>query len=247
MNILEKSQPLFLMPPKGMETKIAFEPSNVPRGWVLLFYCLTASASALQTPEYAILKKRLCWNTWVALDDGTLYLEPSEINIQALFALAIHGDIFATPSTSWTLVSHACRMAQALNLHSLGQEPRKIFMFWALYAVDKGVSLAFGRPPMLPSSYYQNVPLPDVDGLADYAPHVNRQDERHEKAKSRNFGATHFLQAILLSMLSGKILHFLHLRGSLDQSSSERERAALHRELQQWYQTTMIVSGSNQS
>ncbi|KAF2673406.1 hypothetical protein BT63DRAFT_451449 [Microthyrium microscopicum] len=238
MNILERSQPLFLMPSNDLARKIVFEPSNVPRGWVLLFYCLTATASALQTPEYATTKKSLRWNTWIAIDNGGLFMEPSEINMQALFTLAIHGDSFATPSMSWTLVSHACRMAQALNLHLPTQEPRKILMFWALYAVDKGVSLAFGRPPMLPSSYYQNVLLPDLDGLSEYTPHVDRQEGRGH-AQARSFGATHFLQSILLSILSGKILHFLNLKGSVNQASYESEKDALQGELEQWYQTTM--------
>jgi hypothetical protein len=235
------------MPPKGMVEKIVFEPSTVPRGWLLLFYCLTATSSSVavsQAPDSATFKTRLRWNTWMALDDGSLFLEPSEVNIQALFALAIHGDSFATPSLSWILVSHASRMTQAINLHLPGKEQRRILLFWSLYAVDKGVSLAFGRPPMLPSPYYQNVPLPDLgDGLAEYAPHIDHQNK--EQTHAGSFGATHFLQAILLSILTGKLLHFLNCVISLDSATVIRKQAALHNELNQWYQTAMIVSRCN--
>jgi hypothetical protein len=229
------------MPPTGMEDQIAFAPSTVPRGWVLLFYCLAATSSVLQAPQYATLKPKLRWNTWMALDDGSLFLEASEVNIQALFALAIHGDSFATPSMSWTLVSHACRMAQALNLHHPGQEQRKLLLFWSLYAVDKGASLAFGRPPTLAFPYYQTVSSPDIYGLADYAPHLNRHEENLMHSQVGGFGATHFIQAVELSILTGKILHFLNCLDSFDSVKYRRERNTFHDELREWYSATMTV------
>jgi hypothetical protein len=239
---MDRSRPLFLMPPTGMEDQIAFAPSTVPRGWVLLFYCLAASSSALQAPQYATLKPKLRWNTWMALDDGGLFLETSEVNIQALFALAIHGDSFATPNMSWTLVSHACRMAQALNLHLPGEDKRRLLLFWSLYAVDKGASLAFGRPPTLPFPYYQTVPFPDINGLADYTPHFERQDQNPQDSQVGGFGAIHFIQTVVLSMLTGKILHFLNCIDSFDLVTYRRERDTFHEELSEWYSASMKVS-----
>lgn len=241
---MDRSRPLFVMPPENMVEEIVSKPSTVPRGWLLLFYCLTASSTAFEAPQYALMKPKLRWNTWMALDDSSLFLESSEVNIQALFALAIHGDSFATPSMSWTLVSHACRMAQVLNLHLPSEEQRRILLFWSLYSVDKGVSLAFGRPPMLASPYYQDVPLPDLFGLADYSPHADRRDDGQQQAPSAGFGGIHFVQTILLSILTGKILHFLNHTSSFDGASAKSERDALHDELRQWYNTTMTVSQS---
>ncbi|KAF1990516.1 hypothetical protein K402DRAFT_401334 [Aulographum hederae CBS 113979] len=208
--ILEKSRSLFLMPSAEIEEKIAFEPTSVPRGWVLLFYVLSATSSAMKTPEYATMRTSLCWNTWMALDNGSLFLEPSEVNIQALFALAIHGDSFATPSMSWNLISH-------------------------------GVSLAFGRPAMLPAPYCQGVPLPDLGGRADYSPHVGRLDSEPQQTQPGIFGAIHFLQAVLLSIVTGKILHFLNSMDSMDAGAVRNEKDDLLSELKQWHGETMTV------
>lgn len=245
--ILERGRPMFDLPADGLELQIAFEPSMVQeRGWVLLFNCLTVSSSALDGPQYDVLKSKLRWNTWVALDDGSLFFEPSIINVQALVALAIHGEGFTTPSMSWTLTSHACRLAQTISLHAApppGQEGRTI-LFWALFAVDKSVSLAFGRPPMLPSHYYEGVPLPNLGVLAEYTPHIDRQ-QAPESAEASDFGACFFLQSVLLSKLSGDVIHYLHSLDALDKCTRRSTKSSLLAHLDQWHYETMAVCTNN--
>jgi hypothetical protein len=230
-----------LQPAQEIEEKLAFEPSTVAeRGWVVLFYCLTSASSAIQK-QNPQLSTRLRWNIWTALDDASLFMEPSQVNVQALFSLAVHGETFATPSTSWALVTHVCRMVQAIGLHLPGDgHEGRLLLFWAIYAVDKSVSLAFGRPPMLPSHYYQDVPLPNLGSLEEYDPHVKKDEMGHQK-EAVNFGAVHFLQCVQLSILTGRIQHFLFSIDTLDQESVTIEKDILESDLRNWYQRTVAV------
>ena len=42
----------------------------------------------------ARLNRGVLWNTWLLLDDSSIFLEPSEISIQALVLVATHGQKF---------------------------------------------------------------------------------------------------------------------------------------------------------
>jgi hypothetical protein len=237
---------LIQKPSTDLLSKILFKPTSVSeRGWVLLFYCLTSNLNALQKPSFSSLQRKLRWNTWVALDNGSLFLEPNEINVLALLALATHGDSFATPSTSWMLATHACTMAQALNLYSPGhpEYQRRILLFWGLYAVDKSVSLAFGRPPALPTQYYGHVSIPDVRELAGYSPHIDRQEQssRLQHSPSGIFGASFFVQGIRLSILIGKVCHYLHTLRSSDPMTCYGMGNSLKVEVDNWYRSSMAA------
>ena len=49
-------------------------------------------------------KAQLRSNLWIALNDVRLLLEPTEVNIQALWLLACHPEEFTTPTLCWMLV-----------------------------------------------------------------------------------------------------------------------------------------------
>jgi hypothetical protein len=111
----------------------------------------------------------------LALNNSSIFLRPSEVNVQALAHLALHGEDFATPNVSWLLLSHACRQAEAISLHAphraKGPAEQRLCLFWLLFIVDKSCALAFGRQPFLPNSAYSNVPLPSQEALRSFQPH----------------------------------------------------------------------------
>jgi hypothetical protein len=157
------------------------------------------------------LDGRLQWNTWLTLDEASVFLESSRVNIQALMLLATHGQETSPPSLCWTLISHACRMAQALALHRPtasvpeGSEEylQRNSLFWNLFILDKSLSLSFGRPLFLESSLYVEVPLPDQTQLAKYKPHKRVQDHPSSRRPGDDFGPFFFQQHLKLSKIMG--------------------------------------------
>ena len=94
-----KGKPFFKSPPSDLLTKLVFEPFGVSeRGWLLSFDAFLSTAVALGKPSDTRMIRGLLWNTWVLLEDSALFLEPSDINIQALLIIATHGQEIATPS-----------------------------------------------------------------------------------------------------------------------------------------------------
>ena len=251
LNVLEQARPLFIEPSHDLLPKIVYEPATVvERGWVLLFNCIVYTATAVRDPPSTALKSRLRWNTWLALEDAGLFLEPCEANIQALMALATHGEDFATPNLSWILIGHACRLAQAIDLHvplAAADEQgrrRRLFLFWILYGVDKSVCLAFGRPPVLSADFYEHVPFPNVAELHEFSPHTRRHGKTsHHAEATSSFGAAFFSQTIAGSKLTGRISEFLHAsRAQGPQLPAYIEkRSALAAELSNWYAATYKV------
>jgi hypothetical protein len=141
-------------------------------------------------------------------------LEPNEVNIQALAMLSCFGEEYASPSLSWILASHACRQAQALSLHlTENQDPeeqqRRLTLFWVLFMADKAFSLAFGRPVLLPSLIYENVPLPDLQHLLKFRPRQGLLNIYYTQPLKSAFGAHFFSQNIKLSILTGLVLDIL--------------------------------------
>lgn len=85
MSIIVVGEPFFSTLPLGLLPKIVFEPWTVAeRGWVVIFNCILAAAIPPDEPFARGLSLRLRWNTWPALDDSCMFLEPSEVNIQTL-------------------------------------------------------------------------------------------------------------------------------------------------------------------
>jgi hypothetical protein len=90
------------------------------------------------------------------------------------------------------------------------QRQSQLISFWALFAIDKSVSLAFGRPPILSSQYYEHIPLPDLDSLASFKPHKDSYDPKTQEDQKPSFGASFFLSNVMLGKLTGKITDFLY-------------------------------------
>ncbi|KAK4077721.1 uncharacterized protein Triagg1_3415 [Trichoderma aggressivum f. europaeum] len=108
---------LFITPLDDLLLNVIFDPATVPqRAWIVYvnFILLTLLQNdSSQSDVVESLQK----NTEMALNDCRIFLEPSEINVQALLLLGCHGEQYASPNLSWMLVGHACRQAQALGLH----------------------------------------------------------------------------------------------------------------------------------
>ncbi|KAJ5955969.1 hypothetical protein N7501_010248 [Penicillium viridicatum] len=75
------------------------------------------------------------------------------VSVCAMYMATIHCLKHGKPFAAWTFISRASLMAQALGLHSklvMATEPaeearRGIRLFWAVYAIEKAVSLRLGR------------------------------------------------------------------------------------------------------
>jgi hypothetical protein len=143
-------------------------------------------------------------------------------------------------------------MAQTLALHlpnalaPVGSELnfQRNALFWSLFAVDKSLSLSFGRPPLLPVYLYKNVPTPDPRHMASFEPHLDRADSDILRTEVRNgkysnaYGVVHFTCALQLSKPQGEIVDALHDSGC----AKAENNAKLKRKLDAWMQKTREVS-----
>ncbi|WAO84911.1 Zn(2)-C6 fungal-type domain-containing protein [Fusarium falciforme] len=222
---------MFLTPSDEILCQVLFEPETVSaKAWVVYVnYMLLALTSGSGDHAGAVTAFRK--NMRLALDDAKIFLEPSEVNIQTLILLALHGEDFALPNMSWMLTGQACQQAQVLRLHSVtnsdasspGQQ-RRLCLFWALFMADKSCSLAFGRPVFLPTEWFQNVPLPHFEYLEQFHAHQSQAPPA-----TSAFGAYLFLQTVQFSKLIGFILV---------PKGASSERDMLNSLLDSWYQQT---------
>lgn len=211
---VQLAEVLFIPPSEETLLNAIFNPATLSqRAWIVFINFILLSLlqhDASQADIVENLKK----NTNLALNDFRIFLEPSEANIQALMLLGCHGEQYASPNLSWMLVGHACRQAQAVGLHSLKgdsyeQRQRRLTLFWSLFSVDKSCSLAFGRPMLLPTAIYENVPLPDFQYLLKYHPHRKEPIQTENGPITSTFGAHFFIQEMLLARMTGAVLEFL--------------------------------------
>lgn len=210
-NVSNLADLIAIKPSDQILMKVVFEPVSVTqRSWVLYvnFIFLIISHKD-QTLSHLTTSFR--HNIRLVLDDAKIFLEPNEVNVQALTMLSCLGEDYTSPSLSWMLASHACRQAQALNLHFTEQhysteQQRRLTLFWVLFMVDKACSLAFGHPILLPSKLYANVPLPDFQHLLKFRPRHGQLHNAHTYPYSSTFGAHFLTQNIKLARLTGLIL-----------------------------------------
>jgi hypothetical protein len=203
---------------------------------------IASTAVSLISPLEERLARGLQWNIWMLLEDSTLFLESSEVNIQAFIMVAVHSQEISTPSFCWTLISHACRMSQTLALHlpvpstphnSITNSNRS-FLFWSLL-IDKSLSLAFGRPSLLPSYLYKDVPPPDIERLAQFSPHIKTTTF---PGVSRNapfghgYGAVHATRSMALAKIQGAIQDAFYGNG---RSMAAERVPILKNELEDWF------------
>lgn len=226
---------MFLTPSDEILRQVLFEPETVSaKAWVVFVnYMLLALATG--SGQHADAATAFRKNTRLALDDAKIFLEPSEINIQTLILLALHGEDFALPNMSWMLTGQACQQAQVLKLHSVtnsdassSEQQRRLCLFWALFMADKSCSLAFGRPVFLPTEWFSDVPLPQFEYL--------QQFHAHQSQKASEFGAHLFLQTVHLSKLMGYILV---------PKGADSEREVLTSLLDGWFRGTYEVRFSS--
>jgi hypothetical protein len=57
-------------------------------------------------PSNTTLIRGLQRNIWMLIEDSSIFLEPSEITIQAIIILATHSEEITTPGLCWTMISH---------------------------------------------------------------------------------------------------------------------------------------------
>ncbi|KAJ8058736.1 hypothetical protein OCU04_011727 [Sclerotinia nivalis] len=215
---IERGKPFFTMPPVDIIPRLAFEPKTISeRAWLLLYNAFLSTTVAFMEPSNARVNRGLQWNVWIILQDSSFFLEPSEISIQAILMVSCHCQDLVPPGLCWTLISHACRMAQSLNLHAPSpkfprnsrENDQRNCLFWNLFMIDKSLSLAFGRPLFLLSQLYEAVDPPDPAFLATFRPHRSSTPgigTLQQNQLSDDFGALYFGLARELFVLQGKII-----------------------------------------
>ncbi|KAJ3484608.1 hypothetical protein NLG97_g7017 [Lecanicillium saksenae] len=207
LQTMELASVMSIQPSDDLLSQVTFQPQYISQSaWIVIinfiYYIICSNDLELSSMADSFRN-----NVRIALDDAAIYLLPSDVSIQALLLLATHGDEFACPNLSWMLIGHACRQAQALELHKPRQaersmQQRQLCLFWALFMVDKSCSIAFGRPCFLSIEVYANVELPSEEYLQEYRPHLGPS----ELTRQSTFGGHFFAQSILLAKINGEIL-----------------------------------------
>lgn len=164
-------------PPEVLDHLRASRPQQVQdRAWLVMYYGIILSIVSSTDPQDESTKAKLRCNLWLALNDARLLFEPSEPNIDALIVLAVDVEEFTKPSLCWMLVTNACRMLQALGVNhrrfDSRTRERRVIMFWHLNLVDKGLALIFGRSPTFHRGMAREIPLPTLDQLVPFQPHL---------------------------------------------------------------------------
>lgn len=239
LETMELGDILIVKPSDEILQAVIFRPETVKEpGWLVWINYLLLNLHLGEKPQpRAFLVDGLRHNVRRSLNKATIFLEPREINVQALMLLACHGEDFSSPNVSWMLMGHACRQAQALGLHiekakTATENQRRLSLFWSLFIMDKISSLAFGRPTLLPTGLYQDVPSPEFQHLRRYQPHRLGLPLLEEST----FGAHFFRANIDLAKLADLVLDFLcRVTPSL-----ERER--LIEKVEAWGTKTRQVS-----
>ncbi|KAL4769844.1 hypothetical protein BDW60DRAFT_224682 [Aspergillus nidulans var. acristatus] len=104
------------------------------------------------------------------LSSLSFHIDTNIDSISALYMASLHCLHRGKVSTAWTFISRASLMCLALGLHSSHtmvpeqQNPvqRKMFLFWAVYALEKAVALRLGRPSTIRDQDI-TIPRPSLD------------------------------------------------------------------------------------
>lgn len=217
-----------------------FDPANLKqKAWIVFINYMLLSMVPGESGR-AEEAKHFRSNVYLALNNADIFIQPSIANIQTLALLSIHGEDFASPSQSWMLVGHACRQAEALALHrpsrsDAAEEQRRLSLFWMLFIIDKGCSLAFGKSPSLSSSTYRNVPLPGYEYLARHSPHIDDARNADGQTSSSHFGALFYTRGIQLTQIVGFVLETEAAR------PAQSEKSRLREQLDEWHKSTIAV------
>ena len=214
-------EPFVVLPSDDVLRQVVFEPRKVrEKAWVVYINYLLLSTVTADVDKKAEAE-RFRHNTQLALNNSSIYLQPSVANIQALVLLAAHGEDYAAPNVSWMLLSHACRQAEVLSLHTPGHGnaeayQQRLCRFWLLFVLDKSCSLTFGRPPFLSTAIYDSVPVPDYKYLLKFQPHRHGTfDSQQTSTRVSKFGAHLLIRSFELARLMGRVSDALAAHDSL--------------------------------
>ncbi|KAK4149351.1 hypothetical protein C8A00DRAFT_18942, partial [Chaetomidium leptoderma] len=143
---------------------------------VTLHYLFWAYGNLLadRQDEYLGLSRLCGANLETALSNLPLHLPASDEVIVALSLGAFYAVELAKPSLAWILSSKASELCQSLGYHRIGtynhESPddgqRKQFLFWAVYVIDKRLSLRLGRSATI-QDYDVTVPDPRSNTTVD--------------------------------------------------------------------------------
>ncbi|KAK2000821.1 hypothetical protein LX36DRAFT_698676 [Colletotrichum falcatum] len=236
----------FSTPSDDLLRQVVFHPEQVrQKAWVVFFNYIMLAQSSTEEENQANKADKFRRNVQRALNDSSIFLEPQEVNVQALALMAMHGEDYTSPNLSWMIVGHACRQAEALGLHvpphlDFESHQRSLSLFWLLFIVDKSCTLAFGRSPFLPVNTYQDVPLPEFSHLLKYCPHTDsRFGDSQTPSKQSQFGAHYLIRGIELAKIMGSIIEFL------SPGPSAFTRHEIKMKLEKWYSATnKILQGT---
>ncbi|KAK4178513.1 hypothetical protein QBC36DRAFT_385912 [Triangularia setosa] len=237
------ASPFFTPPSPSLLSSILFSPSSVPPGWVIYtnYFLLSSPITASLFPSCVPHWRH---NVRLALQNASLYLHPSKVNIAAFTMLSFHGEDFAaSPNTSWMLCSHLCRQAQALKLWEGnggdgGEEERQrdLTLFWAIYNMEKCCALTFGRTqagPLLEGVDIEKVEMPRREWFRSFKPHLHDVESDEVRGVDTEFGGYVFLRNVELAKLTERVLGYLG-KGERE----EKEREGLKKQLGDWFKET---------
>ncbi|CAP64577.1 uncharacterized protein PODANS_5_8520 [Podospora anserina S mat+] len=239
------ASPFFTPPSLRLLSTIIFSPGTVAPGWIIYanYFLLSSPITATLFPSSVPHWRH---NVRLALQNASLYLHPSKVNIAAFTMLSFHGEDFAaSPNVSWMLCSHLCRMAQALRLWEGGgaeegegeeEKQRGLALFWAIYNMEKCCALTFGRSQvgLWEGVDVERVEMPRGEWFGGFRPHLT--DQRRAKGVEgvdAEFGGYIFLRNVELAKLSGRVLEYLG-KGE----GTEEEREVLKGRLAEWFRET---------
>ena len=250
-------------PEPWLTERILYDPTTVEdRGWLVMLNCIVSTHYALHEGYNSTLARQCRWNTWLALDEGGVFLEPSLVKIQAFMILSNHGQEYSTPSMSWNFINHACRMMQAIGLPdprtyrgaSKDDRVHRQMLFWSVYATDRTLATAFGRPACLPESICERVPFPSASALSGFDPHFSpaektTQEQSTPGAAGIRFGANYFCQALKLFRIVGKIVDILFSsrRTRLAKPNKGHLGSEVRLQLKEWLKETERVRDHHES
>ncbi|KAM0328614.1 hypothetical protein ACHAQA_005024 [Verticillium albo-atrum] len=159
---------------------------------------------------------KLCEENLVATLQTLPVYMPNTLNyIMALLLGVFHYMRSSKTCIAWTLTTTALQMCQSAGIHRVQSmkadsavvRNQKMWTFWMLYSVEKGLSLRLGRPSTV-QDYDITIPLPEIDPFhAGPLVYVS-------------------LRWIKLSQVQGKIYKGLYSPAGLAESAEVRSRWA---------------------
>ncbi|KAL9110672.1 MAG: hypothetical protein Q9227_004849 [Pyrenula ochraceoflavens] len=178
-----------------------------------LFADARPEESSLQE-EYGQYSQRCRVSLETTLSRLPLHLPPTWDYVCAVTLGAYYTVQISKPSLAWTLATMASHLCQSLGYHRIstlkndqvGSRTEKVHVFWAIYVLDKGLSLRLGRPSTIRDS---DIPLSlSLEGCES----GNRPEYQHYSS-----------QWVRIARIQGKIYENLYSPHALAMPSQDRQ------------------------